>query len=43
LRTGKAATVLAGQGFKANKNELLPVPQSEIDIMQGNFKQNLGY
>ena len=43
LRTGKAATVLAGQGFKANKHELLPLPQSEIDIMQGGFKQNAGY
>lgn len=43
LRTGKAATVLAGQGFKAGKHELLPIPQSEIDIMQGAFKQNAGY
>jgi hypothetical protein len=43
IRTGKAATVLAGQGFKAGKHELLPIPQSEIDIMQGAFKQNAGY
>jgi starch-binding outer membrane protein, SusD/RagB family len=43
VRTGKAATVLGGQGFKAGKHELLPIPQSEIDIMQGNFKQNAGY
>jgi starch-binding outer membrane protein, SusD/RagB family len=43
LRTGKAVNVLGGLGFKANKNELLPIPQAEIDIMQGNFKQNLGY
>ncbi len=43
MRTGKAATVLAAQGYKANKHELLPIPQSEIDIMQGNFKQNQGY
>lgn len=43
IRTGKAATVLAGQGFKAGKHELLPIPQSEIDIMQGAFKQNVGY
>ncbi len=43
LRTGKATTVLGGQGFKASKHELLPIPQSEIDIMQGGFKQNLGY
>ena len=43
LRTNKAATVLAGQGFKTNKHEVLPIPQSEIDIMQGGFKQNAGY
>ena len=43
LRTNKAATVLAGQGFRANKHELLPIPQSEIDIMQGVFKQNINY
>ncbi len=43
IRTGKAATVLAGQGFKAGKHEILPLPQSEIDIMQGAFKQNAGY
>jgi starch-binding outer membrane protein, SusD/RagB family len=43
IRTNKAATVLQNQGFKANKHELLPLPQSEIDIMQGSFKQNQGY
>lgn len=43
IRTGKAATVLAGQGFRAGKHEVLPIPQSEIDIMQGAFKQNAGY
>ena len=43
LRTNKAATILGGQGFKTGKHELLPIPQSEIDIMQGGFKQNAGY
>jgi starch-binding outer membrane protein, SusD/RagB family len=43
MRTGKVATVLSAQGYKANKHELLPIPQSEIDIMQGGFKQNQGY
>jgi starch-binding outer membrane protein, SusD/RagB family len=43
VRTGKAATVLGAQGFKAGKHEFLPLPQSEIDIMQGSFKQNAGY
>ena len=42
-RTGKAATVLAGQGYKTGKHEYLPIPQSEMDIMQGGFKQNTGY
>jgi fibrillarin-like rRNA methylase len=43
IRTNKAASVLQNQGFKANKHEYLPIPQSEIDIMQGGFKQNQGY
>jgi starch-binding outer membrane protein, SusD/RagB family len=43
VRTGKAATVLGAQGFKAGKHEILPLPQPEIDIMQGGFKQNVGY
>ncbi len=43
IRTNKAATVLGGQGFRTGKHELLPLPQSEIDIMRGNFKQNPGY
>jgi starch-binding outer membrane protein, SusD/RagB family len=42
-RTGKAATILAGQGYKTGKHEYLPIPQPEIDIMQGSFKQNPGY
>ena len=43
IRTNKAATVLSNQGFKAGKHEFLPIPQSEVDIMQGAFKQNQGY
>ena len=43
LRTNKAAAVLSNQGFKAGKHEFLPIPQSEVDIMQGAFKQNQGY
>ena len=43
LRTGRAAEVLADQGFTANKNELLPIPQSEIDITEGLLEQNQGY
>ena len=43
VRTGRAATVLASRGFKANKNEVLPIPQSEIDITNKVLVQNPGY
>ena len=40
VRTGKAGTVLGPLGFVVGKHELLPVPQSEIDISQGSLTQN---
>jgi hypothetical protein len=40
VRTNKAAEVLGPLGFVTGKNELLPIPQSEIDISQGSLKQN---
>jgi hypothetical protein len=40
VRTGKAPEVLGPLGFVTGKNELLPVPQSEIDISQGTLTQN---
>jgi len=40
VRTGRSAQVLGPLGFIAGKNELLPVPQSEIDISQGSLTQN---
>ena len=43
IRTNKAASILSNQGFKAGKHEFLPLPQGEVDIMQGAFKQNSGY
>ncbi len=43
LRTGKAVAALGSQGFVAGKSEWLPIPQSEIDITQGKFKQNPNY
>ena len=43
VRTGKAATVLAADGFTAGKSEVLPIPQSEIDLSQGALTQNNGY
>ncbi len=35
--------VLNGHSFTANKNELYPVPQNQIDIEAGPLKQNPGY
>lgn len=40
VRTGKAQTVLGPLGFETGKHELLPIPQTEIDISQGNLTQN---
>ena len=40
VRTGRAAQVLGPLGFVAGKHELLPIPQSEIDISQGTLTQN---
>jgi starch-binding outer membrane protein, SusD/RagB family len=40
VRTVKAPTTLGTLGFVTGKNELLPVPQSEIDISQGTLTQN---
>jgi len=31
VRWGKAATVLAGRGFVAGRNEIFPIPQSELN------------
>ncbi len=31
VRTGKAATVLAGDGFVAGKNEIWPIPQKDLE------------
>jgi len=31
VRWGKAATVLASKGFVANKNEIFPIPQAELN------------
>ena len=40
VRTGKAVEVLGPLGFVSGKNELLPIPQTEIDISQGSLTQN---
>ena len=43
VRTGRAADELKEQGFVAGKHELLPIPQTEIDITEGILTQNPGY
>jgi hypothetical protein len=40
VRTGNADTVLGENGFESGKHELLPIPQSEIDLSQGSLEQN---
>jgi hypothetical protein len=41
VRTGKASTVLAPKGFTPNKNEILPIPLSELNNTK--LVQNPGY
>jgi starch-binding outer membrane protein, SusD/RagB family len=41
VRTGRAAAEI--QGFQANKNELFPIPQDEIDLSGAGWSQNNGY
>jgi starch-binding outer membrane protein, SusD/RagB family len=43
VRTGKAEEILGPHGFKTGKNELLPIPQTELDISQGSLEQNPEY
>ena len=43
VRQGRAATVLASKGFKAGINEIMPIPQNQLDISGGVLKQNPGY
>lgn len=43
VRTGKAPGILGPLGFVQGKHELLPIPQSEIDISQGVLTQNPNY
>lgn len=43
IRQGRGATVFGPKGWTANKNEVWPVPQSEIDLSAGVLTQNPGY
>ncbi|WP_342330545.1 RagB/SusD family nutrient uptake outer membrane protein [Pedobacter sp. FW305-3-2-15-E-R2A2] len=43
IRQGRATAVFGPKGWKANKNEVWPIPQNEIDISVGVLSQNTGY
>jgi hypothetical protein len=45
VRWGRAEAALkaAGKNFTANKHELFPLPQTEIDLTDGKLTQNPGY
>lgn len=43
VRTGRAGEVLGPLGFETGKHELLPIPQSEIDLSEGTLEQNPGW
>jgi hypothetical protein len=43
VRTGRAPAILGPLGFVTGKNEVLPIPQSEIDLSQGTLVQNPNY
>ncbi|WP_316827151.1 RagB/SusD family nutrient uptake outer membrane protein [Pedobacter miscanthi] len=43
IRQGRGAQVLGPKGWKANKNEVWPIPQTEIDLSGGLLTQNPGY
>ncbi|WP_374166754.1 RagB/SusD family nutrient uptake outer membrane protein [Arcticibacter sp. MXS-1] len=43
VRQGRAAEVFGPKGWKANKNEVWPIPQTQIDISNNLLTQNPGY
>ena len=43
IRQGRAATVFGPLGWQANKNEIWPIPESEIQLSAGTLTQNPGY
>jgi hypothetical protein len=43
IRQGRGAAVFGPLGFTANKNEVFPIPQNQIDLSGGKLKQNQGY
>lgn len=43
IRQGRALALFGPKGWKANKNEVWPIPQTEIDLAAGTLVQNPGY
>jgi hypothetical protein len=43
IRQGRGLAVFGPKGFVANKNEVWPIPQNEIDLSAGILVQNPGY
>lgn len=43
VRTGKAEAVLGPLGFISGKHELLPIPQTEMDLTNNTWEQNPGW
>jgi hypothetical protein len=43
VRQGRGPALFGNRGFKAGKNELQPIPTSEIALSNGVLKQNPGY
>lgn len=43
IRQGRGTEVFGVKGWKANKNEVWPVPQKEIDLSENLLTQNPGY
>ncbi len=43
IRQGRGTEVFGPKGWQANKNEVWPIPQTEIDLSGGILTQNTGY
>ncbi|SOD18889.1 RagB/SusD family nutrient uptake outer membrane protein [Pedobacter xixiisoli] len=43
IRQGRGAEVFGPKGWKANKNEVWPIPETERDKSAGKLTQNFGY
>jgi hypothetical protein len=43
IRQGRGTAVFGSRGWKAGKNEVWPIPQTEIDLSGGVLTQNAGY